>query len=180
MELCRGGDLFEHVKKKGKLTEREAATIMSSLISVVTACHIKGVVHRDIKPENIMLVCEDDITDIRVVDFGEAALISPEEVLDSVAGSVYYIAPEVLKGCYGPECDIWSLGVVLYILLCGEPPFNGSTEKEVFDRIRWGELKMDENRWAFISHEGKDLVRRMLELSPQKRITADACSRKFS
>lgn len=172
MELCEGGELFERIKQRSRYTEREAALVCRTVASVLAYCHSKGVMHRDIKPENIFLVSKGSDVDVKVGDFGLCAFFHAGVRLQRRVGSPFYIAPEVLNENYGPEADLWSLGVVLYIMLCGVPPFPGNTQEQIFERIKRGEVNMERGPWKEISFEAKDLVTRLLCADPELRITA--------
>ncbi|RZR73111.1 hypothetical protein BHM03_00020285 [Ensete ventricosum] len=123
MELCAGGELFDRVIAKGHYTERAAASLLRTIVEIVHTCHSMGVMHRDLKPENFLLLNKDEDAPLKATDFGLSVFFKQGEVFKDIVGSAYYIAPEVLKRAYGPEADIWSIGVMLYIFLCGVPPF---------------------------------------------------------
>ncbi|XP_022131793.1 calcium-dependent protein kinase 29 [Momordica charantia] len=172
MELCSGGELFDRIIKKKSYSEREAASICKQIMNVVHACHFMGVMHRDLKPENFLMVSQDDDSPIKATDFGLSVFIEEGKVYKDIVGSAYYIAPEVLLRSYGKEIDIWSAGVILYIILCGEPPFWGQTEEDIIKAVLKGNLKMEDAPWPSISASAKDLVSKMLTRDPKKRITA--------
>lgn len=134
-EPCRGGQLFQEIKKKGKLTESETALIMEQLIGAINNVHNKKICHRDLKPENILLKEPGNYNSIKIIDFGLSRYCGKEEVMTAQMGTPYYIAPEVLDGKYDKKCDLWSLGVILYILLSGKAPFYGNTNNEIYGRI---------------------------------------------
>ncbi|OIW18047.1 hypothetical protein TanjilG_07538 [Lupinus angustifolius] len=123
MELCAGGELFDRIIAKGHYTERAAASLLRSIVQIVHTFHSMGVIHRDLKPENFLLLSKDENAPLKATDFGLSVFYKQGEMFKDIVGSAYYIAPEVLKRRYGPEVDIWSVGVMLYILLCGVPPF---------------------------------------------------------
>ncbi|XP_061350152.1 calcium-dependent protein kinase 29-like isoform X3 [Gastrolobium bilobum] len=123
MELCQGGELFDRIIAKGIYSEGEAASIFKQIVNVVHACHFMGVMHRDLKPENFLLASKDEKAPLKAADFGLSVFIEEGKMYKEVVGSAYYIAPEVLKRNYGKEIDVWSAGVILYILLSGGPPF---------------------------------------------------------
>lgn len=127
MELCAGGELFDRIIAKGHYTERAAASLLRTIVQIVHTCHSMGVIHRDLKPENFLLLNKDENAPLKATDFGLSVFYKPGDVFKDIVGSAYYIAPEVLKRKYGPEADIWSVGVMLYILLCGVPPFWAGT-----------------------------------------------------
>ncbi|GJP65633.1 hypothetical protein CLOP_g22502 [Closterium sp. NIES-67] len=173
MELCEGGELFDRIKLRGKFPEGDAARVVRTVVSVLRHCHGAGIMHRDLKPENILLVSNHSDTDLKVIDWGVATFFQKGKPCTDMAGSPYYLAPEVLAEKYGPEADIWSAGVVLYILLSGLPPFWGTTNDAIFEAIKQATLNLVRQPWPVISDEAKDLVVRMLTRNPKKRITAD-------
>jgi len=172
MDLCEGGELFDRIVEKERYTEKDAAALIRTIVSCVAHCHSMGVIHRDLKPENFLLDSKKDDANLKCTDFGLSVFYKPGQKFNEVVGSAYYVAPEVLRRNYGPECDIWSCGVILYILLSGVPPFWGETEKHVFDAIVKGVYDTTESPWDKISDEAKDCVNRMLEKKPEKRATA--------
>lgn len=125
--------------------------------------------HRDIKPENILISKDGDI---RIIDFGLARVFNSDKFND-VVGTPYYVAPEVLMTKHGPACDIWSVGVLVYIMLCGCLPFTGQSPNQVFVKILKGHLRMDQPEWEYYSDESKDLIKKMLVVNPKERITAE-------
>ena len=173
MDLCAGGELFDAIVKRGNYSEKDAATLIRTIVSVVAHCHTMGVIHRDLKPENFLLETKNPNARVLCTDFGLSVFYKPGQQFDEVVGSAYYVAPEVLKKRYGPEADIWSCGVILYILLSGVPPFWGDTESQIFQSILKGELDFESDPWPKISPAAKDCVRRMLEMNPAKRATAE-------
>ncbi|KAK3162240.1 hypothetical protein QOZ80_1BG0087250 [Eleusine coracana subsp. coracana] len=172
MELCAGGELFDRIIAKGKYTEREAAALLRTIVEIVHTCHSLGVIHRDLKPENFLLLSKDEHAPLKATDFGLSVFFKQGEVFKDIVGSAYYIAPEVLKRSYGPEADIWSVGVILYILLCGVPPFWAESEHGIFNAILRGQVDFSSDPWPRISSGAKDLVRKMLTSDPKKRISA--------
>lgn len=172
MELCAGGELFDRIIQKGHYSEREAGQLIKTIVSVVEACHSLGVVHRDLKPENFLFDTTDEEATLKATDFGLSMFFKPGDAFYEVVGSPYYVAPEVLRKHYGPEVDVWSAGVILYILLSGVPPFWAETESGIFRQILQGNLDFDSEPWPAISESAKDLIRKMLERDPKKRISA--------
>uniref|UniRef100_A0A5B7A1Y0 non-specific serine/threonine protein kinase n=1 Tax=Davidia involucrata TaxID=16924 RepID=A0A5B7A1Y0_DAVIN len=171
MELCAGGELFDRIIAKGHYSERAAASICRAIVNVVHVCHFMGVMHRDLKPENFLLSDKKENALLKATDFGLSVFIEEGKVYRDIVGSAYYVAPEVLRRRYGKEIDIWSAGVMLYILLSGVPPFWAETEKGIFDAILKGEIDFESAPWPSISSSAKDLVRKMLTQDPKKRIT---------
>uniref|UniRef100_A0ACD6A3U7 Uncharacterized protein n=1 Tax=Avena sativa TaxID=4498 RepID=A0ACD6A3U7_AVESA len=172
MELCDGGELFDRIVARGRYTERAAATAARTVAEVVRACHAHGVMHRDLKPENFLYAGKSEDAQLKAIDFGLSVFFRPGERFSEIVGSPYYMAPEVLRRSYGPEADIWSAGVILYILLCGVPPFWAETEQGVARSILKGVLDFEREPWPRISDSAKSLVRQMLEMDPRKRLTA--------
>ncbi|KAE9590124.1 putative protein kinase CAMK-CDPK family [Lupinus albus] len=172
MELCAGGELFDRIIQRGHYTEKKAAELARLIVSVVEACHSLGVMHRDLKPENFLFINHEEESPLKTIDFGLSVFFRPGETFTDVVGSPYYVAPEVLRKQYGPECDVWSAGVIIYILLSGVPPFWDETEQGIFEQVLKGDLDFVSEPWPNISESGKDLVRRMLIRDPKKRMTA--------
>ncbi|KAG8085885.1 hypothetical protein GUJ93_ZPchr0010g9832 [Zizania palustris] len=172
MELCEGGELFDRIVARGHYTERAAAAVTRTIVEVVQLCHRHGVIHRDLKPENFLFANKKENSPLKAIDFGLSIFFKPGEKFSEIVGSPYYMAPEVLKRNYGPEIDIWSAGVILYILLCGVPPFWAETEQGVAQAILRGNIDFKREPWPNVSDNAKDLVRQMLQPDPKLRLTA--------
>lgn len=172
MELCSGGELFDRITTKGSYSEKEASTIARQIVNVVHACHFMGVIHRDLKPENFLMVSRNEDSPLKATDFGLSVFIEEGKSYKDVVGSAYYVAPEVLRRRYGKEIDVWSAGVILYILLSGVPPFWAETEKGIFNAILEGHVDFESSPWPSISSEAKDLIKKMLTMDPKMRISA--------
>ncbi|KAL2334595.1 hypothetical protein Fmac_015808 [Flemingia macrophylla] len=172
MELCAGGELFHRLEKHGWFMESEARVLFRHLMQVVLYCHENGVVHRDLKPENILLATRSSSSPIKLADFGLATYIKPGQSLHGLVGSPFYIAPEVLAGAYNQAADVWSAGVILYILLSGMPPFWGKTKSRIFEAVKAASLKFPSEPWDRISESAKDLIKGMLCTDPSQRLTA--------
>ncbi|GLC50210.1 hypothetical protein PLESTB_000354500 [Pleodorina starrii] len=172
MEVCSGGELFDAIVKKGPLHEKDAATLIRTIVGVVAHCHNMGVIHRDLKPENFLLSDKSSGAALKATDFGLSSFFQEGQVFTDIVGSAYYVAPEVLKRSYGKEADIWSCGVILYILLCGYPPFHGDNEKKIFEAVVGKTVDFSSEPWPNISDAAKDCVRRMLVRDPKRRATA--------
>ncbi|KAH9301922.1 hypothetical protein KI387_013505 [Taxus chinensis] len=173
MELCEGGELFDRIVARGHYTERAAAFVTKTIVEVVQVCHKHGVMHRDLKPENFLFANKKENSPLKAIDFGLSVFFKPRERFTEIVGSPYYMAPEVLKRNYGPEVDVWSAGVILYILLCGVPPFWAETEQGVAQAIIRSVIDFKRDPWPKISDQAKNLVKQMLEPDPKLRLTAE-------
>ncbi|KAJ1264289.1 hypothetical protein BS78_09G252000 [Paspalum vaginatum] len=172
MELCEGGELFDRIIARGHYSERAAAALCREIVSVVHSCHSMGVMHRDLKPENFLFLNKTEDSPLKATDFGLSVFFKPGEQFKDLVGSAYYVAPEVLKRRYGAEADIWSAGVILYILLSGVPPFWAENEEGIFDAVLRGHIDFASDPWPSISNSAKDLVKKMLRQDPKERLTA--------
>ncbi|KAI9122264.1 hypothetical protein K1719_006953 [Acacia pycnantha] len=172
MEYCAGGELFDRITERGHYTEKKAAELGKVIVGVVEAFHSMGVMHRDLKPENFLFVSPEEDSQLQTIDFGLSVFFRPGETFTDVVGSPYYVAPEVLKKFYGQECDVWSAGVIIYILLSGLPPFWGESEITIFKQVLEEDLDLVSEPWPSISASAKDLLRKMLVKNPKKRLSA--------
>ncbi|GAU36739.1 hypothetical protein TSUD_318380 [Trifolium subterraneum] len=172
MEFCEGGDLYDRIVKKGHYSEQQAAKLAKNIVEAVQECHSLGVMHRDLKLENLLFDTVEDDANLKIIDFGLSAFYKPGETFSDVFGSPDYMAPEVLHEHYGPEADLWSVGVISYIILSGAPPFWAETEEGTFAQISKGILDFESEPWPTISDSAKDLIRKMLHRNPKKRFTA--------
>ncbi|KAJ9681073.1 hypothetical protein PVL29_020122 [Vitis rotundifolia] len=173
MELCEGGELLDRILSRGgRYTEEDAKAIVVQILSVVAFCHLQGVVHRDLKPENFLFTSRSEDADMKLIDFGLSDFIRPDERLNDIVGSAYYVAPEVLHRSYYLEADIWSIGVITYILLCGSRPFWARTESGIFRAVLRADPNFDDLPWPTVSAEAKDFVKRLLNKDYRKRMTA--------
>jgi serine/threonine protein kinase len=170
MEYCSGGELFERLSLREKYTERDAQQVLKSLADALCYCHSMSIVHRDLKPENILLATPDETSRVVLADFGYSKEI--EEMLHSKVGTPYYTAPEIiLHKPYDAAVDVWSFGVIVYILLCGTMPFSGNTLVECYTNITHCNYDFYSPDWDRVSEEAKDLVRKCLKLNPAERLT---------
>ncbi|XP_020243193.1 CDPK-related kinase 3-like [Asparagus officinalis] len=173
MELCEGGELLDRILARGgRYMEDDAKAIVVQILSVVAFCHLQGVVHRDLKPENFLFTSKEESSPMKLIDFGLSDFIRPDERLNDIVGSAYYVAPEVLHRSYSTEADIWSIGVITYILLCGSRPFWARTESGIFRSVLRADPNFDDSPWPAVSAEAKDFVRRLLNKDYRKRMTA--------
>ncbi|CAM9615846.1 unnamed protein product, partial [Phaeothamnion confervicola] len=182
MELVEGGELFDRVVARQNYSELEARECIRGMLAAIAYCHNVGVVHRDIKPENVLLASQDNDHDIKLADFGLAQAVSSSAVLLMQCGTPSYVAPEILKAQpYGKAVDVWSVGVVSFILLCGYPPFYASQTDQLYAKIKRGKVRFDDVVWDSVSADAKDLLRGMMTVEPDDRLTAEKalCHRWF-
>lgn len=173
MEFCPHGELFKLFNTKKPLSEKQAAFIIYQLLSSVTYCHAVNIIHRDLKPENILITDEKEYISIKVVDFGTAKIVGNNEKMKLFTGSCYYVAPEVLRKNYDGRCDVWSVGVILYMLLTFTPPFTGKSDEDIYKAILKGEFNLDKEPLSDCSPECLNLIKNLLTYDPNKRITAE-------
>ena len=173
LELCQGGELLDrlHAQPESRFPENVATRYMRSLISAIRYCHAKKIVHRDLKLENFLFVTDKADSEIKLIDFGLSQEVkSLDEVLTKPCGTPYYVAPEVLMGRYNAKCDIWSLGVICFMLVSGYPPFSGGTDTEVLMAVKAGRWRFNANPFSTISAECKNFLKmcmtRDVELRP--------------
>lgn len=177
MELMSGGELFERVStnqivERDHYSEKEASNTIRPIIDAVQYCHQMGIVHRDLKPENLLYATSDPHALIKISDFG-LARFNTDDLMTTACGTPSYVAPEILLGRgYGPEVDFWSIGVILYILLCGFPPFYEDSNEVLFETIKSGQFEFPSPFWDNISQPAKDLIRNCLKVNPRERFGA--------
>lgn len=176
MELVTGGELFEKITQIGCYTEATASKLVRNIVSAVKYLHDRQIAHRDLKPTNLLLKSPKDDTDVKIADFGLSKIVGENTLMQTACGTPIYVAPEVLSGeAYEKEVDMWSIGVITYILLCGFPPFfdDGSNMCQLFEQIMSGEYEYPDEYWADISDEAKDLIDNLLLVDPAERFTAE-------
>jgi len=178
MECMLGGELFQRIQEKQAFNEREAAELMKDICVAVKYLHDMDVAHRDLKPENLLYTTKDHLGVLKLTDFGFAKETLSRDTLQTPCYTPYYVAPEVLgPEKYDKSCDIWSLGVIMYILLCGFPPFYSNHGLAISPgmkkRIRTGQYEFPKPEWTNVSQDAKDLIRGMLKTDPQERLTID-------
>ena len=169
MEECKGGQLFKKIQLKNiiKMTEKEIAKIFKEIMIAVNYLHNRGICHRDLKPENILFLNNEENSPIKLVDFGLGKIFGDygklyNNEMKNTVGTIYYMSPEVLKGKYDQFCDIWSCGVILYLMLSGELPFYGKNDEEVYDKILAMKVEFPEKHWKNIDKDAIDLIKKML------------------
>jgi len=176
MEIVMGGELFDRIVERGSFSEKDAAKITREILEAVSYLHSKGIAHRDLKPENLLCASKAPDSDIKISDFGLSKIMDPDTHMKmmTACGTPGYVAPEVLK-CqgYGKEVDLWSTGVILYIMLCGFPPFYEENNALLFEKIMAGKYQFLAPYWNNISADAKDLVSKLLTVDPAKRLTAE-------
>ncbi|CAH0486847.1 unnamed protein product [Peronospora farinosa] len=173
-EFVGGGELFDRIVAKTFYTEKEARDLVKILIQAIQYCHDQNIVHRDLKPENLLLMSANDDASIKLADFGFAKTVTPNDSgLVTTCGTPGYVAPEILEGTsYGKPVDIWSIGVITYILLAGYPPFHDDSQPVLFQKIRKGKYYYDSPYWDNVSTNAKEFISKMLVVNPKDRATA--------
>ncbi len=174
-EYIEGGTLGQYFKKKNfNFSERQASSIMSQIANGVKYLHKYGIVHRDLKPDNIMITQQNDFGIIKIMDFGLSKIVSTQEKMVDGYGTLSYVAPEVLlRTPYNKEVDIWSMGIILYYMLCGHLPFKGNKEVIIAEKIVNDDLEFDEEEWEVRSKRVRELIVSCLKKEPEERITID-------
>jgi len=174
MELVTGGELFDKIVEKGSYTESEASQLVRKIVSAVEYLHNLNIVHRDLKPENLLLKRADNDLEIAIADFGLSKIVGQQMMMQTACGTPSYVAPEVLNASgYGNEVDMWSIGVITYILLCGFPPFYGDTVPEIFEQIMEANFDYPDEYWGSVSKEAKDFINKLLVVESDKRLSAN-------
>ncbi|CAM9766641.1 unnamed protein product [Ectocarpus sp. 8 AP-2014] len=177
-ELCTGGELFDRIIQKteseeGHYSEKDAKVVVASILSGIEYCHNEhNICHRDLKPENFLFKRPDSDTEIKIIDFGLSRFEDMQTAMTTRVGTPYYIAPEVLSRKYDKACDLWSIGVITYILLAGYPPFYGESDQEIFASVRHGYFDFPSPEWDNISTEAKDFITQLLQKDPAARMSA--------
>merc|ERR1712032_147806 len=175
MEIAAGGELFDKIIESGHFTEVQAAVLMQQIVRAIYYMHENQVCHRDLKPENFLFMTKDPIEKalLKIIDFGLSYKFTQNQVLTTKAGTPYYVAPQVLAGKYDQLSDLWSVGVIMYVMLCGYPPFFGETDAEVLSKVRLGNFSFNAADWKNVSEDAKNLIRMLLKMNPRDRYTAE-------
>eukprot|EP00568_Trieres_chinensis_P011971 CAMPEP_0183296170 /NCGR_PEP_ID=MMETSP0160_2-20130417/3845_1 /TAXON_ID=2839 ORGANISM="Odontella Sinensis, Strain Grunow 1884" /NCGR_SAMPLE_ID=MMETSP0160_2 /ASSEMBLY_ACC=CAM_ASM_000250 /LENGTH=341 /DNA_ID=CAMNT_0025457761 /DNA_START=70 /DNA_END=1095 /DNA_ORIENTATION=+ len=173
MERMSGGELFDRIVAKAYYNEKEARDVCRIVLEAVEFCHRHGIAHRDLKPENLLLVSESSDSEVKIADFGFAKKVLAPKTLSTQCGTPGYVAPEILEGVpYDTKSDMWSVGVILYILLGGYPPFIENNQRELFRKIRRGDYEFHEEYWGAVSEDAKRLISSLLTVNPDRRLDA--------
>lgn len=173
LEMCSGGELFDRIEQKDHYSEDEARAVVLQVNAALHHCHEKGVIHRDLKPENLLYSRPAPDENIKLADFGLAYVLSPDVLVSTACGTPGYIAPEVLNNIgYGKEVDMWALGVVMFILLSGCPPFFDDSIQSLFKLIRSGIFQFYRPEFDSVSDDAKDMIRRLLSVDKDTRMTS--------
>jgi len=174
LPFMEGGELFDKISQRGNFSEADARDVLIQVARGLEYLHSKGICHRDIKPENILCTGEKEHFSVRIADFGLSKLYGQGEIMQTACGTLHYAAPEVLQtdGTYSNAVDMWSVGVITYVLLCGYPPFYAKEQRELFTQILNAEYEFPEEDWSQISEDAKDFIRHLLVVDPDERMTA--------
>ena len=174
-EYIKGEELFNKIQQQGRFTEEDSAVIIKSVLQAIAFCHSRGIIHRDLKPENILVPTgksKIDYTLLKIIDFGASVLKKDDGKITFRFGTPYYIAPEVLLESYNEKCDVWSIGVILYLLLVGRAPFDGDDDNIICQKIISEDIDYNSNKLKSLSSESIDFMKKLLEKNPDKRISS--------
>ena len=175
-ELLSGGELFDKIKENKFLKEDVCAYLMKQIFSAVDFCHGRKIIHRDLKPENVLIESEEEASKefftVKLIDFGTSDKMKKGQNFNLQVGTPYYTAPEVLKNNYNEKCDLWSCGVIMYLMLCGKQPFEGENDEEIYEKIRNCKIDFNDEEWDNISHDAKDLIKKLLIKDIKKRYSS--------
>lgn len=174
-EVVTGGELFDRIVEKGSYCERDAAVLVKKLVTALDYLHNKNIVHRDLKPENLLLKSPEQDTEVKLADFGLSKVLGQEVMMQTACGTPGYVAPEILQSSetgYGKEVDMWSVGVITYILLCGFPPFYNDNVAQLFESIIKADFDYPSDYWDNISDDAIDFIDNLLIPDPAKRMSA--------
>lgn len=173
-ELCTGGELFDRIHKQRKFGEQKAASILTDIIGAIGFCHKQGVVHRDLKPENIVYTTKEGKDTLVIIDFGDAKIVEDQEMYNEFVGTAFYLPPEIIRDRKGWELkasDMWSIGIIAYVLMTGRPPFHGKSHKDILRNIIKQDLKFPKN--SKLSDTAKSFIRKLCEKQTRRRFRAE-------
>lgn len=182
MEICEGGEMFDAIIEAGHFGEKDAAVLVQQICRAIYYMHENKYCHRDLKPENFLFTKKGppkgntpvkDNT-LKVIDMGLACTMEKDKQLTTKAGTPYYVSPQVLQGKYNEKCDMWSIGVIMYVLLCGYPPFYGDSDSEVLAKVKLGNFSFNAQDWKGVSEDAKTLIRNLLKMNEADRLSASA------
>jgi calcium-dependent protein kinase len=175
LEICGGGELFHAITKVKRFAEYETSIIMAQMLRAVQYLHAVHICHRDLKPENFLFLTNKPIAQntLKLIDFGLSCQCKPHQALKDMVGTTLYVAPQVLERRYNTKCDLWSCGVIMYILLCGHPPFRGRVQQEILLKVSDGRFVFDAKVWQRVTQGAKHLISMLLRKEPEERFTAD-------
>eukprot|EP01056_Protomagalhaensia_sp_Gyna25_P000727 Protomagalhaensia_sp_Gyna_25__726@NODE_1343_length_1924_cov_27_212202_g1075_i0_p1_GENE_NODE_1343_length_1924_cov_27_212202_g1075_i0NODE_1343_length_1924_cov_27_212202_g1075_i0_p1_ORF_typecomplete_len587_score113_89Pkinase/PF00069_25/3_9e70Pkinase_Tyr/PF07714_17/1_1e41EFhand_7/PF13499_6/3_3e09EFhand_7/PF13499_6/5_8e07Kinaselike/PF14531_6/1_2e13EFhand_6/PF13405_6/0_0043EFhand_6/PF13405_6/6_2e02EFhand_6/PF13405_6/3_1e05EFhand_6/PF13405_6/1e02EFhand_11/PF08976_11/2_9e05EFhand_11/PF08976_11/0_011EFha len=173
MELCTGRELYDRLAAKKRYREADTVRLTQQMLEAINYCHKHRICHRDLKLENWVYASEAEDAPLKLIDFGFSRIFNPVIPMTAMHGTVYYVSPEVMDGCYREKCDIWSIGVIVYMLLSGTPPFNGSVDYQILVKIRNANYNFDGAVWSTISEAAKDFIRSLLVRDPNERPSAE-------
>lgn len=169
-ELCKGGELFNEIVRRKRFSEHDAANIVYQILNAVSYFHSRNICHRDLKPENIVI---QEGNHIKVIDFGTAQEFNPEDGMSKILGTPFYMAPEVFnRKRYSEKCDMWAIGVIIFILVTGQPPFSGRNDKEIVEQIKEGRYKKKVLHNLGVSKQVINLIEKILVKEPENRLSA--------
>ena len=172
MEYVAGGELYEKLIEVERFDEEISKKIVKQSLQALKHLHDLNICHRDLKPENIMF--DEEGSRLKLIDFGMSKILQDEATLmNTKLGTPYYISPEVLKGEYNIKCDMWSIGVICFVILCGEPPFNGKNTSELFKKIKTTDYGFNQPIWSQISNEAKDFIEKLIDPDLDTRMTVE-------
>ena len=175
-EYCSGGELLDHLVAMGRYSEHQAAHFLHKILLAVNNLHLNNICHRDLKPDNFMFEDTTATAELKLIDFGLAHKFfskSGHADMGSFVGTPDYVAPEVLQGRYGHKCDMWSVGVIMYVMLSGQLPFSASSVNAVYARILSGDFSTQSEVWGSISQQAINLLQKLLVVDPSKRLSAE-------
>lgn len=177
MELCAGKELYERLADRKRFTEGDCKRLVNEMLGALQYLHSQSICHRDIKLENWVYADDTEDARLKLIDFGFSKVFNSGVPMTAMHGTIYYVAPEVLEGFYDCKCDVWSIGVIVYMLLSGSPPFNGDQDAEIIRKIKRGRIQYPEERWGKISDDAKEFIKKLLKRDPDERPSAAEASK---